>query len=171
MVIPFYWCGQTGYFPDGQAVAPYVCHPLFHRPSHYHAAAGMEILSRQPPRLVAHDECHDIRNILRRAESLERRGLFADLTEGGIGREHIRRCVSGRDRIYGDPHWGKFVCEAFRELFQCPLAAEVRGGARKADMGAIRRNVHDASTFLDDLRRFLQRKIRSLSIEGEHAVE
>src|SRR5881628_3828180 len=44
-------------------------------------------------------------------------------------------------------------------------------GTGKADMGAVRGNVHDASPFLDDFRRFLQRKIGALGIEGKHAVE
>src|SRR3989442_14190209 len=53
--------------------------------SHHHAAAGMDVLAHQPTRLFAHHKGYDVGDVLRRAESLERRGLLAGLAEGGIG--------------------------------------------------------------------------------------
>lgn len=77
---PFRSRGQTAsVFPQASRRASTLCHTLLHGPSHYHAAAGMEILSRQPPCLFAHDKSDYIRDVLRRAESLERRGLFASI--------------------------------------------------------------------------------------------
>ena len=58
---------------------------LLGNPLHHHAATGMEILAGQPTRLFAYDKGNDIRDVLRRAESFERRGLFADLAEGVTG--------------------------------------------------------------------------------------
>src|SRR5437879_8516671 len=139
--------------------------------SQHHAAAGMDVLARQPTRLFAHHKGYDVGDVLRRAESLERRGLLAGLAEGGIGGHHGSVCEPGGRRVHGDTLGRKFVCEAFRELFESPLAAEVNSGTGKADMGAVRGNVHDASTFLDDLGSFLQSKIRALGIESNHAVE
>src|SRR5438128_9327701 len=109
----------------------YVVYP---RCSHHHAAAGVNVLAGQPTRLFAHHEGHDVGDVLGRAESLERRGLFAGLAEGGIGGHHGSVCEPGRDRIHGDPLGRKFVCETFRELFESPFAAEVNSGTGKADM-------------------------------------
>src|SRR5256885_10179736 len=55
--------------------------PISYR-SHHHAAAGVDILARQPTRLSAHHKGHDVGDILRHAEPLERRGLLACLAEG-----------------------------------------------------------------------------------------
>src|SRR5439155_24568017 len=70
--------------------------------SHHHAAPRMNVLPRQPPRLFADHTGHDIGNVLRRAEPLERRGLLADLADGGIGGHHGRVCVPWATRIHGD---------------------------------------------------------------------
>src|SRR5206468_7575899 len=139
--------------------------------SHHHAAAGMDVLARQPTRLSAHYKGYDVGDVLRRAESLERRGLLTGLAEGGIVGHHGSVCEPWGHRVHGDTLGRKFVCQAFRELFESPLAAEVNSGTGKADMSAVRGNVHDASTFLDDLGSFLQSKIRALGIESKHAVE
>src|SRR5205814_494894 len=124
-----------------------------------------------PPRLFADHEGHDVGNVLGDAKSFERRSLLSDLAKGGIGREHSRVRVSGRDRIHGDSLGRKFVRKTFRELFESTFAAEVGSSAGKTDMGAVSGNIHDTSTFLDDLCRFLQGKVRALGIEGKHAVE
>src|SRR2546422_10593790 len=58
--------------------------------SHHHAAAGMDVLARQPTRLFAHHKGYDVGDVLRRAKSLERRGLLAGLAEGGIGGDNGR---------------------------------------------------------------------------------
>src|SRR5436309_15203565 len=89
--------------------------------SHHHAAAGMDVLARQPTRLFVHHKGYDVGDVLRHAESLERRGLLTVLAEGRIGGEHVRDRVPGRDRIHGDPLGHKFVCETFRELFESPF--------------------------------------------------
>src|SRR5207244_10104771 len=110
-------------------------------------------------------------NVLGDAKSFERRGLLTDLAKGGIGREHSRGRVSWRDRIHGDSLGREFVRKTFRELFESTFAAEVGSSAGKTDMGAVSGNIHDTSTFLDDLCRFLQCKVRAVGIEGRHAGE
>src|SRR2546425_11253683 len=69
--------------------------------SHHHAAAGVDILARQPTRLSAHYKGYDVGDILRHAEPLERRGLLAGLAEGGIGGGRVRGVVPGRDAGLG----------------------------------------------------------------------
>ena len=105
---------------------------------------------------LAHDKRDDVCDVFRRAKSLERRGLRAHLA-GTWDRPGIMsvKCIAWRDRVHGDPPWRKFMCEAFRELLQSPLAAEVCGRAGQPDMGAVRGNVHETTAFHDDLRRFL----------------
>jgi len=48
---------------------------------HDNAAAGMNILPRQPPRLFTDDERHHVGNILGETKPLQRRHLYADLAE------------------------------------------------------------------------------------------
>jgi hypothetical protein len=48
---------------------------------HDNAAAGMNILPRQPPRLFTDDERHHVGNILGETNPLQRRHLDADLAE------------------------------------------------------------------------------------------
>src|SRR2546426_11845332 len=71
--------------------------------SHHHAAAGVDILARQPTRLSAHHKGHDVGDILRHAEPLERRGLLACLAEGGIGGGRVPGRVSRGGRGHGGP--------------------------------------------------------------------
>src|SRR2546422_10304602 len=71
--------------------------------SHHHAAAGMDVLARQPTRLFAHHKGYDVGDVLRRAKSLERRGLLAGLAEGGIGGHNGSVCGTERER----GGWGK----------------------------------------------------------------
>src|SRR5438094_10309576 len=120
----------------------------------------MDVLTRQPTRPFAHHKRYDVGDVLRRTESLERRGLLAGLAEGGIGGHHGSVCEPGGHRVHGDALGRKFVCEAFRELFESPLAAEVNSGTGKADMGAVRGNVHDASAVLDARRSFMASELR-----------
>src|SRR2546427_8713765 len=103
--------------------------------SHHHAAAGMDVLARQPTRLFAHHKGYNVGDVLRRAKSLERRGLLAGLAEGGIGGHHGSVCETRGHRVYGDPLWGKFVCRAFREPFESPPSAQVTNGTGKTQMG------------------------------------
>src|SRR2546428_8124464 len=70
--------------------------------SHHHAAAGMDVLAHQPTRLFAHHKGYDVGDVLRRAESLERRGLLAGLAEGGIGRHHGSVWETGGHRCHRD---------------------------------------------------------------------
>src|SRR3989449_9782302 len=112
--------------------------------SHHHAAAGVDILARQPTRLFAHHKGYDVGDVLRHAEPLERRGLLAGLAEGGIGGGDVRDCVPRGGRVHRGTLWRKFVCEAFRALFQSPPAAEGNKGTGKANMGAGRGNVYHA---------------------------
>ena len=100
--------------------------------SHHHAAAGMNVLPRQPPPLFADHEGHNVGDVFRHAESLERRRLLADLAEDRIGRHHGRVRVPGGDRIHRDPLGRQLVGQPFGELFKRPLAAEIRGGAGKS---------------------------------------
>jgi len=48
---------------------------------HDNAAAGMNILPRQPSRLFTDDERHHVGNILGETKPLQRRHLYADLAE------------------------------------------------------------------------------------------
>src|SRR2546425_5427223 len=97
----------------------------------------MDVLAHQPTRLFAHHKGYDVGDVLRRAESLERRGLLAGLAEGGIGGHHGSVCETGGHPVYGDPPWRKFVCEAFCELFESPLSAAGNSGNGKTHMGAV----------------------------------
>src|SRR5437879_2797532 len=73
--------------------------------SHHHAAAGMDVLARQPTRLFAHHKGYDVGDVLRRAKSLERRGLLAGLAEGGSGGRDGSVCEPGGHRVPGDLLW------------------------------------------------------------------
>jgi hypothetical protein len=48
---------------------------------HDNAAAGMNILTGQPPRFFTDDERHHVGNILGETKPLQRRHLYADLAE------------------------------------------------------------------------------------------
>src|SRR2546428_5134055 len=78
--------------------------------SHHHAAAGMDVLAHQPTRLFAHHKGYDVGDVLRRAESLERRGLLAGLAEGGIGGQYCSVCETRGKRVSRCTPWRKFVC-------------------------------------------------------------
>src|SRR2546428_13245771 len=104
--------------------------------SHHHTAAGMDVLARQPTRLFAHHKGYNVGDVLRRAKSLERRGLLAGLAEGGIGGEHGRVCGPRGDRVFRELLGGKFRWEAISVLFWGALASEANKVTGQADMGA-----------------------------------
>src|SRR3989454_11038116 len=80
--------------------------------SHHHTAAGMDVLARQPTRLFAHHKGYNVGDVLRRAKSLERRGLLAGLAEGGIGGGQ-RGVLEPRGHPgYRGLPWWKVLCEA-----------------------------------------------------------
>src|SRR2546430_8974828 len=81
--------------------------------SHHHAAAGVDILAHQPTRLFAHHKGYDVGDVLRRAESLERRGLLAGLAEGGIGGDPGRGCGTRGDPVSGDNPRTQVLVRAF----------------------------------------------------------
>src|SRR2546427_1049623 len=92
--------------------------------SHHHAAAGMDVLARQPTRLFAHHKGYDVGDVIRRAESLERRGLLAGLAEGGIGGHHGRVSETPGHPAHREPPAREFLCDAFRGLVDSPPSAE-----------------------------------------------
>src|SRR5574340_1404893 len=68
--------------------------------SHHHAAAGMDILAREPARLVAYHKGHHVGDVLRGSQSFQRRHLRALLAKG-IG-QHGRFRESRRHGVDGD---------------------------------------------------------------------
>ena len=82
-------------------------------PLHHDAAASLDILTREPPRLIAEHKCHNIRDVLRRSYSIERRHL----------RGHVAECIgqpcrlreSRRHCIDCDTLGGEFMGQPFGE--------------------------------------------------------
>src|SRR2546427_6579603 len=106
--------------------------------SHHHAAAGMDVLARQPTRLFAHHKGYDGGDVIRRAKSLERRGLLAGLAEGGIGGHHGSVCGTGGNPVFGGPPGGKVRCGGLSGNFAIPPSSEGKNCTLKSDIGYLR---------------------------------